>query len=187
MFRVQLLIEYCKTIILRLFNDLTTLNTLRTDPSTWFEPFCIKITQTSMRWTEGFPPPKSYKSKNVSGVFVSLSKTPKIIEILWVVVEIFETLDFVFFVVLICETKILMRWTEGIPPPKSYKSKNVSGVFVPLSKTPKIIQIVWVVAEIFETLEKVFFRKKKTFLSRIARTPLTFYNSTCLSICDILK
>ena len=123
----ELLIEYYKTIILRLFNDLTTLNTLRTDPSTWFEPFCIKITQTSMRWTEGFPPPKSYKSKNVSGEFISLSNPPKIIQIPCVVPEIFETFDFDFFEFFICETKFSMRWTELTPHPNRTNRKTSRG------------------------------------------------------------
>ena len=110
-----------------------------------------------MRWTDGFPPPKSYKSKNVSGDFISLSKPPKIIQIPCVVAEIFEIFDFDFFKILICETTFSMRWTEGIPPPKSHKSKNVSGEFISLSNPPKIIQIPCVVPEIFETFDFDFF------------------------------
>ena len=126
-----------------------------------------------MRWTEGFPPPKSYKSKNVSGEFISLSNPPKIIQIPCVVPEIFETFDFDFFEFFICETKFSMRWTEGIPPPKSHKSKNVSGEFISLSKTPKIIRIAWVVISQLEKENNVFCGFQNTFWYIIARTPLS--------------
>ena len=116
-----------------------------------------------MRWTEGIPPPKSYKSKNVSGEFISLSNAPKIIQILCVVPEIFENFDFNFFEFLIWD-KILNEVNRRDPPPKSHKSKNVSGEFISLSKTPKIIRILWVVVKIFETFESFFFRKKNDFV-----------------------
>ena len=69
----------------------------------------------------------------------------------------------------IVETTSFWSWKSGLECPKSKNSKIVSRYAIVLSKTPKLIEIGSVVAE----MNFIVFFGKKTVLFLIARAPLT--------------
>ena len=130
--------------------------------------------KTQSSWTSFviFPSADFKKNKNVPQATRVLSESTKIIGIVWIVFENYFTKNLKFSSLDAKKVKFSCAWKIFFPSTDFKKNKNVPQATRVLSESSKIIGIVWVVAEIFETEKRVFFFTKKTVLLIIAWTPL---------------